>query len=125
MNTRRMTTRMLEEERMNEEIPLQVKHLSQDGKDVQGAQVAQVHRQSDHVPNVEGGNGVAVLHSVLTNPEIRENLLALSHVVTTQANLSMMHSEYMVDRTMTSRLRYFMRLNPSIILGNKTGKEPQ
>ena len=63
-----MGTRMLEKERINEEIPPHVEQVSQDSQDVKGAQVAGVHPQGDHVPIVKGGNGVAVLHSVLTNP---------------------------------------------------------
>ena len=79
MNTRRMAVKRLGEERMIEEIPYQVKKVPEDGKGVQGA-------QGDHVPNMEGGNEYP---SELSNRDIREALLALARVVTTQVNLSM------------------------------------
>ena len=63
-----MASRRLEEERMNEEIPPQVEQVPQDGQGVQGAQVPP---QGDDIPNVEGGNEVPVVHSDLTNQDIR------------------------------------------------------
>ena len=65
-----MAARMLEEERMNEEIPPQVEQVPQDGKGFKGAQGGQVSPQGDRIPNVEGGNEVPVVHSDLTNQEI-------------------------------------------------------
>ncbi|TMX04879.1 hypothetical protein EJD97_004154 [Solanum chilense] len=43
--------------------------------------------------------------------------------MTTQVNLSMVPR--VVERTMTSRLRYFVRINSPIFLGSKVGDEPQ
>ena len=71
-----MTTRMLEEERINEEIPPQVEQAEQVPQDRQGIQGAQVPPQGDHVPNLEGGNEVSVVPSKFTNREIREALFA-------------------------------------------------
>ena len=67
MNTRRIVARRLEDERMNEDIPPkldQFKQFPQDGKGVRGSQVA---HQGDHIPNVEGGNEVTVVHLDLAN----------------------------------------------------------
>ena len=58
MNTRRMASRRLEEERINEEIPTRVEHVEQvpeGGKGVQGAHGAQMPSQGYRIPNVEGG----------------------------------------------------------------------
>ncbi|TMX03197.1 hypothetical protein EJD97_017732 [Solanum chilense] len=86
MNTRRITARRLEEERMNEEIHPQVeqvKKVSQDGKGFQGFKV---RPQGDHIPNVEGGNEVLMILPKFTNQEIREALMTLDQAVTTQIN---------------------------------------
>ena len=52
-----MASRRLEDERMNEDIPLQfdqVDQVSQDGKGVHGAEGAQVPFQGDHIPITQG-----------------------------------------------------------------------
>ena len=59
------------------------------------------------------------------NRDFREALLALAQVVTTQVNLSMFPWVKVVERTMTSRLRDFVRMNPLIFLGFKVGEDPQ
>ena len=43
--------------------------------------------------------------------------------MTTQVNLSMVPR--VVERTMTSRLRYFVKINPPIFLVSKVGDKPQ
>ena len=58
--------------------------------------------QGDHIPNMEAGNGVPVVHPDLTNQEIREAFLTLARAVTTQVNLSMMPRTNVLERTMTS-----------------------
>ena len=45
---------MLKEERVNEEVPLQVEKVPQGGQGVEGAQDAQVPPKGDPIPNVEG-----------------------------------------------------------------------
>ena len=50
-------------------------------------------------------------------------LLALA--VTIQVNLSMVRRVNVVESTMTSRLRDFVRMNSSIFLGSKVGADPQ
>ena len=67
MNTIRMVARRLEEERMNEDIPPQVKQVEQVPPDGQGVQGAQVPPQGDHIPNVEGVNEVPMIYPNLTN----------------------------------------------------------
>ncbi|TMX01612.1 hypothetical protein EJD97_024135 [Solanum chilense] len=90
-----MAARGLEEERMNKEVPRQVEQVPQDVQRVQGAQGDHVPPQGDHVPNVEG------------------------------ANLSMVPRVNVVERNMTSRLRYFVRMNSPIFLGCKVAEDPQ
>ncbi|TMW93762.1 hypothetical protein EJD97_011191, partial [Solanum chilense] len=128
MNTRRMAARRLEHERMNKEIlphVKQVEKVPQDGQGVQGAKGSQVPPQGDHIPNVDGVNEVPVIHPNLTNQEIREALLALARAVTTQVNLGMVHRVKVIEITMISRLRDFVRMNPLIFLGSKVGENLQ
>ena len=54
-NTRRMASRWLEEEKVNEEVPPQVEQLPQGGRGVQGARDSQVPPEGDGIPDVEGG----------------------------------------------------------------------
>ena len=61
----------------------------------------------------------------LTYKEIRESLLSLSLVVTTQTNLSMMSRSNIVVRSMNSRLRDFVRINPQIFVYSKVEEDPQ
>ena len=55
MNTRRMASRRLEEERVNKEVPPQVEQVPQGSQGVQGARDSQVPTQGDPIPYVEGG----------------------------------------------------------------------
>ena len=59
----------------------------------------------------------------MTNKDIREALVALAEPVTTQINLCMVPRVNVVEIIMTSRLRDFVRMNPSIFVGSKVGKE--
>ena len=45
--------------------------------------------------------------------------------MTTQVNLSMVSRVNLVENTMTSRLRDFVRMNPPIFLGFIVGEDPQ
>ena len=74
---------------------------------------------------MEGGNEVAGIPSEMSNRDIREAFLALARVVTTQANLKMVPRMNVVETTMTSRLRDFVRMNPPIFLVSKVGVDPQ
>ena len=114
-----MTTRRLEEERVNEEVPLQLEKVPQGGQGVQGSQDAQVSTEGDPIPIVERGIEVPEM----SNREIREALIAIGGAVTMQANLNMMPR--VVESTMTSRLRYFVSMNPPIFLGFKVNEDPQ
>ncbi|TMW95587.1 hypothetical protein EJD97_008631 [Solanum chilense] len=112
MNTRRMTARRLEEGKVNEEIPPQVEQVLQGARNTQ-------------VPIVEGGNDVPVVPLEMTNGEIRETLLALALAITTYVNRCVDPRVNAMESTMTSRLRYFVRMNPLIFLGSKVGEYPQ
>ena len=112
MNTRRTSDRRVEEKDVQEEIPPQVEEVKQVPQDAQG----------DQVPNVEGGNDDPL---ELSNRDIREALIALALAVTTQENLSMVPWMNVVETTMTSRLRDFVRMNSPIFLGSKVGEDPQ
>ena len=81
--------------------------------------------QGDHIPNMEAGNGVPVVHSDLTNQEVKEALMALAQAVTTQINFRIVPRVNVVKSTTTSSLRGFVRMNPPIFLGSKVGEDPQ
>ena len=68
---------------------------------------------------MEGGIQVLEMY----NKKIREVLIAIARAVTMKANLSMMHR--VVESTMTSRLRDFMRMNPPMFLGSKVNEDTQ
>ena len=74
---------------------------------------------------MEGGNDVLVVQPKLTNIEIREALLPLAQAVTTQMNMCMHPRVNVYDRTMTSRLRGFVTMNPPIFLVSKVVEDPQ
>ena len=118
MNTRRTPARRVEENDVQEEIPLQVEEVEQVPQGAQGA-------KGDQVPNVEGGNESLVVPPELTNQEISETLIALARAVTTQENLSIVPRVNIVVSNMKSRLIYFVRMNPPIFLGSKVGEYPQ
>ena len=61
----------------------------------------------------------------MTNGEIREALLALARSLTTHVKRGIVRRVNVVESTMNSRLRDFVRINPSIILGSKLGEDPQ
>ena len=75
--------------------------------------------QGNPIPNVEGGIEVPEM----SNREIREALIAITRDVTMKANLNMIPR--VVESTMTSRLRDFVRMNSPIILGSKVNEDPQ
>ena len=72
-----------------------------------------------------GGNDIPVVPPELSDSNIREVLLALARVMTTQANLSIVPRINVVERTMTSRFRDFVRMNPPIFVGSKVGEDPK
>ena len=75
--------------------------------------------QGEPIPNVKGDIKVPER----SNREIREAMIATPRVMTMQANLNMMPR--VVESTMTSRLRDFVRMNPPIFLGSKVNEDPQ
>ncbi|TMX04592.1 hypothetical protein EJD97_007021 [Solanum chilense] len=111
MNTRRTPAKRVEENEVQEEIPPQVQKVEQV---LQGD-------QDDQVPIVGGGDDVPKLH----NTDIREAFLALTRAITTQVNLNMVPRVNIVESTMTSRLREFVRMYPPIFLSSKVGEDPQ
>ena len=72
-----------------------------------------------------GGNDVPVVLSEMTNGEIRETLFTLAQALTTYVNMGIVPRVNIVERTMTSRLRYLERMNPPLFLGSKVGEDPQ
>ena len=81
--------------------------------------------QGDQVPFIKGGNDVLVVPPQLSIRDIREALFAVARGVTTQTNLCMVPMMNVVQRTMTSSLRDFVRMNPPIFHGSKVGEDPQ
>ena len=69
--------------------------------------------QGDPIPHVVGGIEV----SEKSNSDIREALIAITRDVTMKANLNMIPR--VVESTMTSRLRDFVRMNPPSLLSLK------
>ena len=113
-----MASRRLDEERLNQDISPQVEKVEQVPQDGKGSQDAQVPPQGDPKPNVEGRIEVPEM----SNREIREALIAIGQAVTMQANLNIMPR--VVESTITSRLRDFMRMNTLIFLGSKVNQDP-
>ena len=61
----------------------------------------------------------------LSNIDTREALFALARAVTTQVNLSMMPRVNVVESTMTSRLRDFVRMSSLSFLSLRWGRIPK
>ena len=117
MNTRRTPDRRVEENDMNEEIPPPVEQVPQGDKGAQGSRDAEV-------PIVGDGNDVPVVPPEMTSGEIREAFLILDRALTTHVNRGIEHRGNVVERSMTSRLIDFMRMNPPIFLGSMVGEDP-
>ena len=113
MHARRTPARRVVENDVNEEIPPQVEKVLQGAQDV----------EDDQVPIVGGGNEVPVVPPEMTNGEIRGALLILSRALTTHVNMGTETRLDVVERTMTSRLRDFERMNPPIFLVSKVGED--
>ena len=112
MITRRMSTRVLEEGRMNKEIP---------------PHVDQVHKKSQGVQVPIGGehNEVPVVPSDMINWEIIEILLALALSITTHVNRGVEPIVNAMESIMTSSLRDFVGINSPISHGSKKGQDLQ
>ena len=110
-----MAVRRLDEQRVDEEILPQVEEVEQVRQGAQG----------DQVPIGGQGNEVPVVPPDITNGDIRDALLAISRALTTHVNMGIAPRVNIVERTMTSILRYFLRMKPPIFLGSKVGVDPQ
>ena len=119
MNTSRTPARRVEENDVTEEIPPQVEQVE---KIPQGAQVPP---QGDQVLIVEGGNDILVVPPELSNRDIREALLDLAQVVTSQVDLSMDLRMNIVKSSMTYGLRNFVRMNRPIFLALRWERIPK
>ena len=71
------------------------------------------------------GNEVSVVPPDMTNGEIMEALFALAQVITTHVTRGVEPIVDALGSTMTSRLGYFVRMNPPLFLGSKVGENPQ
>ena len=114
MNTRRTPPRRIEDNDVKEEIPPQVEEVDHVPHGCQGS-------QGDHVRIVGGCDDVIML----SNRDIRDSLLALVGDMTTQANFKYGARVNVVKRTMKSKLRDIVRMNPPIFLGSKVGEHPR
>ena len=61
----------------------------------------------------------------MTSGEFREALLTLARALTNHVNMGIGPRMNVLESTMTSRLRDFVRMNPPIFLGSKVGEYPQ
>ena len=61
----------------------------------------------------------------MTNGDIGEVLLALDQSMTTHVNRGIQPRVNVLESTMTSILRDFMRMNLLIFVGSKVGEDPQ
>ena len=61
----------------------------------------------------------------LSNRDIREALLDLARAITSQVNQSMVRRVNVEERTIKSRLRDFVRMNPPIFLVSMVGEDPK
>ena len=100
--------------RENQKIPPQVEKVEQVPQDTQGDQV--------HI--VGGGNDVPVDPSEMTSGEFREALLTLDRALTNHVNMGIGPRVKVLESTMTSRLRDFVRMNPLIFHFSKVGEDP-
>ena len=62
---------------------------------------------------------------MLSNSDIRDVLLTLAEAMTSKENLSMVPWMNVMEITMSSKLRDYMRMNPPIFIGSKVGEDPQ
>ena len=74
---------------------------------------------------MERRNDIPVVPLELSNSDIMKAFLALARAITSQVNLTMVPRVNVVDGTMTSRFRDFVRMNPAIFLGFNVGEDPQ
>ena len=87
-----------------------------------------------NAPQVQAAANYQVLVKPLaiTDGEVRETLFQMAHAITTQAqaittqaNMEVAPRENQHARTMASRLRDFMRMNPHIFLISKVEEDPK
>ena len=60
----------------------------------------------------------------MNNGDIKEALLTLTRALITHVNMGVEPRVNVVESSMTSILRDFMRMNPPIFLGSKVGEDP-
>ena len=71
------------------------------------------------------GEKVPVSPPHMTNQEIRADFLTFAKAMTDQTNKDVGPSMNVLESTMDSILRDFVRMNPSIFLGSRVGQDPQ
>lgn len=94
---------------MHEEIHTQVEKVTQGSKNI----------QDDQFRIFERGNDIPVVPPDLNNSD------AFAQAVTTKVNWSMVPKMNVVESSMTSRLRDYVRINPLIFIFSKVGEDPQ
>ena len=70
-------------------------------------------------------NEVPVVPPEMINGEIREVFLTLSRALTTHVNVGLSPRVNVGERTILSRLRDFVRINPPIFFVSKVREDPQ
>ena len=99
----------MDEKMSNEEVP------------PQGVNVPQVQQ----VPIANEGTEVSIIPPYMINKDIRGALLYLDGAMTTQVNNDLGPVMDSLVSTLTSRLRDFVRINPSTFIGTMLGEDPQ
>ena len=106
MNTRKTSSRRVEENDAHEDISPQIEQVEQFSQ----------RAQNFKVPFVGGGNVVLVAPPKWSNGDIRESFFSLSRAVTTQANLRMVPRVNVLEIIMMSMLRNFVKINRAMFL---------
>ncbi|WMV25124.1 hypothetical protein MTR67_018509, partial [Solanum verrucosum] len=81
--------------------------------------------EGDQAPLGGKENVVLVVPSDITNGEIREAFLSMACAMTTQANRDVRPRVNAIESTVASRLRDFIRMNPSTFFGSMINEDSQ
>ncbi|TMW91575.1 hypothetical protein EJD97_014155 [Solanum chilense] len=104
-----MSARRVEEEVLNEGVPPLDKQVPQD----------------EQVPITNQRNEDLVVPPYMTNEKVRGSLFTLSQAMMSPTNKYVGLRVNALENTMTSRLRDFVRMNPSTFLDSEVREDPQ